>query len=152
MAKKAAQHEEAAPVIPPSGNGESVASYFRRIFEDNPHLLKERSNEALLQRWLADHPGHSEVPDRIKQNLANIKSVLRKKAGKRGRKPRVETAAQETPVSQPRKLDRRRLEELEHQIDEALQAAKATDREKLANVIHHLRAARNMVVMHVGWE
>jgi hypothetical protein len=39
--------------------------------------------------------------------------------------------------------------EPEHQIDEALQAAKATDREKLANVIHHLRAARNMVVIQV---
>jgi hypothetical protein len=33
----------------------------------------------LLQRWLQDHPDQKEVPSRVKANLANIKSVLRKK-------------------------------------------------------------------------
>jgi hypothetical protein len=150
MAKKAAQQEETAPEAP--SNGESVAGYFRRIFDENPKLLKERSNDVILQRWLADHPGHSEVPGNVKANLANLKSTLRKKTGKQGRKPRVE-ATSEAALSQPRaRLDKRRLEELEHQIDEALQAAKATDREGLARVIQHLRAARNLVVMEVGWE
>src|SRR4051794_28182770 len=56
MAKKAARQaeevpEETVPAQPTSGNVESVAGYFRRLFDENPQLLKERSNEALLQRW-----------------------------------------------------------------------------------------------------
>ena len=41
--------------------GESIAGYFRKVFEDNPGWLKERSNDKLLQKWLADHPG-AQVP------------------------------------------------------------------------------------------
>jgi hypothetical protein len=41
---------------------------------------------------------------------------------------------------------------LEQQIGEVLRLAKATDRSGLARVIAHLRAARNLVVMEVGWE
>ncbi len=158
MAKKAVkpaetQNEPQAPAAQPtSGNVESVAGYFRPIFEQNPKLLKVRSNEELLQRWLDDHPGQTEVPERVKQGLANLKSLMRKKAGQHSQKQRAEPARDTAAVAQPRKLDRRRLEELEQQIDDALQAAKATDREQLANVIGHLRAARNLVVMQVGWE
>src|SRR4051812_11740818 len=47
---------------------ESVAGYFKRIFAEDPKLLKERSNEKLLERWLADHPGHTEVPQSVKNN------------------------------------------------------------------------------------
>src|SRR4051794_29512653 len=60
------------------GQGESVAGYFRKIFAQNPRLLKERSNEELFRRWLADHPDHTEVPEKVKTGLQNIKSVLRK--------------------------------------------------------------------------
>ncbi len=130
-----------------------MAGYFRPIFEQNPELLKVRSNDELLKRWLADHPGETTVPERVKQGLANLKSVMRKQAGQRGpKKQEVQPAQESAAVAQPRKLDRRRLEELEQQIDEALQSAKATDREQLANVIKHLRAARNLVVMQIGWE
>src|SRR5689334_6049997 len=59
-------------------SGESVGGYFRKVFEENPKLLDAPSNEALLQRWLQDHPDQKEVPSRVKANLANIKSVLRK--------------------------------------------------------------------------
>jgi hypothetical protein len=128
--------------------------YFRSIFKENPKLLKERSNEALLQRWLADHPGEKEVPDTVKKSLANTKSVLRKKAGKRGRPKQEEQPAQEATAVTPARpsQDTHRLEELEHQIDEVLHLAKHTDREGLAEVIRHLRAARNLLVMQVGWE
>jgi hypothetical protein len=47
--------------------GETVSGYFRRIFKENPRLLKERSNDELLKRWLADHPGHKEVPQTVKK-------------------------------------------------------------------------------------
>src|SRR6266849_2253867 len=67
--------------------GESISGYFRKIFEENPKLLKGRSNEELLKRWLADHPGQKEVPEKVKNNLANVKSVLRKKKRKKGGRP-----------------------------------------------------------------
>jgi uncharacterized protein with von Willebrand factor type A (vWA) domain len=155
MAKKAAKPAEAEsePEAASSGNGQSVMGYFRSIFKENPKLLKERSNEALLQRWLADHPGAKEVPDTVKKSLANTKSVLRKKAGKRGRPKQGEQPAHEANATQARpRQDTDRLEELEHQIDEVLHLAKHTDGEGLAKVIGHLRAARNLVVMQVGWE
>src|SRR6476620_9101867 len=49
------------------GNGqegaETISGYFRRLFEENPQWLEERSNQALLDRWLKDHPGETEVPE-----------------------------------------------------------------------------------------
>src|SRR4051812_6761144 len=82
-----AQAGATAPESPPdpAGKGESIAGYFRKVFEEDPKLLKQRSNDALLARWLADHPGHGEVPQKVKVGLQNIKSVLRKERGRRGR-------------------------------------------------------------------
>ena len=57
--------------------GESVAGYFRQVFQEQPNLLHETSNQKLLDRWLADHPDQPEVPKSVKANLANLKSVLR---------------------------------------------------------------------------
>src|SRR5947209_4936632 len=62
--------------------GESVAGYFRKVFQEQPRLLHETSNQKLLDRWLADHPGQTEVPKSVKANLANLKSVLRSKQRK----------------------------------------------------------------------
>src|SRR5689334_25427988 len=76
MAKKSAGEAKPEP---------SVQGYFRAIFLKNPKLLRERSNEALYQRWLTDHPGQTVVPINVKQGLSNLKSVLRNKNGKRGR-------------------------------------------------------------------
>ena len=64
---------------------ENVAGYFRKIFKEDPSLLKQRSNAALFQRWLDDHPGTTVVPDKVKVGLQNIKNVLRKKRKKGGR-------------------------------------------------------------------
>src|SRR6478736_10526069 len=57
--------------------GENVAGYFRKVFQEQPRLLHETSNQKLLDRWLADHPDQTEVPKAVKANLANLKSVLR---------------------------------------------------------------------------
>src|SRR5262245_27361143 len=107
--------------------GESVAGYFRKVFAENPKLLKERSNEELFRRWLEDHPGHNEVPSKVKTGLQNIKSVLRKAKGKKKRGKRPEAAAQpQAEVAQrpARRPPSRELEALEEQIDECMALAK----------------------------
>ena len=58
--------------------GETVSGYFRQVFKDNPKWLKARSNDDVLARWLKDHPGETQVPEKVRQNLANVKSLLRK--------------------------------------------------------------------------
>ncbi len=136
----------------PDQGGESVSAYFRKIFDENPKLLKGRSNEELLKRWLADHPDHKEVPEKIKNNLANVKSVLRKKQRKQGGRPKAEqpeAVAAVSEVARP-KLAPKGLEALEEQIDDCLTAAKLLDREGLADVIGLLRRARNAVVWKAG--
>src|SRR5947209_1386323 len=72
---------------------DSVAGYFRKIFEERPDLLKGRSNQELLDRWLKDHPNEKTVPGRVKANLSNVKSVLRKKLRKGGRPKKTKGAA-----------------------------------------------------------
>jgi hypothetical protein len=130
--------------------GETVSGYFRRIFKENPKLLKGRSNEELLKRWLADHPGHKEVPQTVKNNLANVKSVLRKKLRKKGGRPKSEQPVAVVSEAAKLKVAPRSLEALEAEIDECLSFAKRLDREGLADVIGLLRRARNAVVWKTG--
>jgi hypothetical protein len=124
--------------------GESVSGYFRKVFEEQPALLYSKSNQQLRERWLADHPGNTEVPRSVMQNLANLKSLLRKKYGKR-RKPAARQEGDETAT-----VSGRRLENLEESIDECLTYAKNLDRSGLENVIKHLRRARNYVILKQG--
>ncbi len=143
----------------PSNSGaaqsESTAAYFRRIFKENPSLLKERSNEMLLTRWLTDHGDHTEVPQTIKNNLSNLKSVLRSKKRKKVAR-RAEEAKPYAPTSQPaipvarKATGTTKLDDLELQIDECLILAKHVDRQGLETVIQHLRLARNQVVWKIG--
>jgi hypothetical protein len=147
MAKKKVESANSEPKAE-----ESVAGYFRKLFAENPQLLKERSNDKLLQRWLADHPGHTEVPQSVKGSLANIKSVLRSSKRKKAARRKQEANGQKVQV---RKMTRSRtggpgLEHLEQQIDECLNLARSADREGLESVIHHLRRARNEVVWKIG--
>jgi hypothetical protein len=139
---------------PAQEGGETTSSYFRKLFNDNPKLLGTRSNEALLTRWLADNPGHKEVPQKTQKILANVKGILRKKARKRGK---AKTAEQIAPVSvasaAPKaavKIAPKNLETLEEQIDDCLTLAKRTDKEGLADVVRLLRSARNSVVWMMG--
>jgi len=145
--------EQTPPAQPNSQAGtETVAGYFRKLFEENPSWLKERSNQALLDRWLQDHPGEKTVPERIKQNLSNVKSVLRKKLRKKPGRPKKEAQPTETtaaPVQVSRK-NVRALEALEERIDACLDMARRMDAEGLSSVIGHLRRARNEVVWKLG--
>jgi len=131
---------------------ETVSGYFRKLFEESPRWLDERSNQALLDRWLKDHPGETKVPENIRQNLSNVKSVLRQKLRKKPGRRKKESQpilASAAPTEVPRKSVRR-LEALEEQIDDSLALAKEIDREGLASVIALLRRARNEVVWKMG--
>jgi hypothetical protein len=134
------------------GDGENVAGYFRAIFLESPKLLKGRSNEELLKRWLADHPDEQEVPNRIKAILSNTKGVLRKKLRKKpGRKKTQEQPAEPVAVQEAAApAADQRLEQLEEQIDDCMSMAKNLDRDGLKSVIHLLRRARNAVVWKLG--
>ena len=132
--------------------GGSVSGYFKAIFKENPGLLKSTSNEDIFARWLKDHPGEKEVPDRVKGILFNVKSKLRKQGAKKGR-PRKE--AQPTVDGQPaaapvRRPAARGLDSLEERIDDCLTLARSLDREGLEAVIRLLRRARNGVVVQQG--
>ena len=128
--------------------GESLSSYFHKIFAENPRWVRSRSNKALLKRWLADHPGETEMPPRVKASLFNVKSLLRRK---RQRRRRTEDAAAAAPerASMSRSAVRD-LQGLEENIDECLILARSIDRVSLETVINHLRRARNEVVLRAG--
>jgi hypothetical protein len=149
MAKR--KTEEMTPVAQrTNGPGESTAGYFRKVFGEHPEWLAGKSNADVLARWLADHPGHAEVPEKIKQNLANIKSVLRKQGRKkRGRRKQKQAAEATAAVATPRKRVHG-LESLELAIDDCLTRARQMDQDGLADVIGLLRKARNAVVWKMG--
>lgn len=132
-----------------ASNGETVSGYFRRIFKERRDWLKSRSNAEVLQRWLDDHPGVHEVPVNVRNNLSNIKSVLRSKMRRRGRKKAQPAEASEATAGPVRTVPLG-LEALEVQIDDALTLARTLDREGLDEVIDHLRRARNAVVWKLG--
>jgi hypothetical protein len=152
MAKKTRTPGQAAAQQNKAGNGENISGYFRRIFQESPNLLKTRSNDELLRRWLADHPGETEVPKSVKVGLQNVKSVLRSKGRKRkAAKVAAVDAANPGSLPSPRPTPKKtRLERLEEQIDDVLTFARALDRQGLENVIGHLRRARNEVVWKMG--
>jgi hypothetical protein len=129
--------------------GESQSGYFRRVFQEHPEWLFEKSNNEVLARYRADHniPDSQDVAKNVRNNLANLKSVLRKQAkGKGGRRGRPPGWGKAFSLSAGGK----RLELLEDQIDECLTLARTIDRTLLESVIRHLRSARNNVVWLTG--
>src|SRR6516162_10089875 len=106
----------------PAGSDEqSTSAYFRKIFEENRELLKGRSNQEVLNRWLADNPGHRKVPGNIKGTLSNVKSILRRKRRRRVRRQEAEQSATGMPLATKKPV--RGLTLLEEQIDDCLTAA-----------------------------
>src|SRR5262249_44998332 len=99
-----------------AGQAESVSGYFRKIFTENPRLLRSSSNKVLLDRWLKDHPGHTVVPKNVQQSLANVKSILRKR--RRGRKVQKNLVDAQAGEVRPARAASRGLEMLEETIDE----------------------------------
>src|SRR5205085_1121534 len=101
-------------------------------------------NAELLARWLTDHPGEKEVPERVRQNLSNVKSVLRKSLRRSGKKKQArDAAAGIAPAPAAPRQSTDALANLEEHIDEALTIAKMIDRQGLQSVISLLRRARN---------
>jgi hypothetical protein len=125
-----------------------VGGYFRRIYQEDPRLLRAGTNDEVLQRWLADQPGATEVPQRIKNILYNLKSKMLKESGAPPRRSRTGGRLGRAPARHPgtRRGGAQRLEALEEQIDECLGLAKRLDRAGLDGVIALLRSARNEVV------
>jgi hypothetical protein len=158
-AATAAKSTPAAKAASTAGkNGETTGGYFRRLLKQNPAWLKGRSNEAILKRWLADNPGQKTVPDNIKANLSNVKSVLRsKKRRKVAKQTEAVVPSQETmavarvaaPIAR-KPLGTSKLDQLELQIDECLIMARQMDQEGLHDIIGLLRKARNEVVWKLG--
>jgi hypothetical protein len=138
-----------APDAPQAnGQGESVAGYFRQVFDKHPRLLNKRSNAELFKIWLQDHPGHETVPDKVKVGLQNIKSVLRQQRGKKGGRQKEAAAAEEAPAPSARPAaPKGALDRLEGLIDGCLSLARGLDPEGLGTVIEHLRQARNEVIL-----
>ena len=97
MAKRKQTTEAATEKDNGQPGGENISGYFRQVFKENPKWLEGRSNDEVLARWLKDHPGEKEVPKRVKQNLSNVKSVLRQ-ASARNSAPRRRRAG---PPSRP---------------------------------------------------
>jgi hypothetical protein len=139
-----------------SAGGETTSGYFRRIFKENPKLLKQGTNAELFERWLKDHPGEKEVPKNVQAILHNLKSVLRKKRRqRRAEKAQTAPVAVEATAPAPSALAVPRragkgLAQLEAQIDDCLAIARGMDREGLVEVIELLRSARNKVVRQAG--
>jgi hypothetical protein len=135
-------------------SGETSSGYFRRVFKQNPKLLVTRSNEELMSRWLADHPGQKAMPPKVQGHMSNVKSLLRKKGRKKlGRPRKIEQDGAVQAVStqpKPIRIAPKGLEALEEMIDDCLTVAKHMDREGLDDVIRLLRNARNAVVWKLG--
>src|SRR5882724_1918688 len=113
--------------------GETISGYFRKVFAENPTLLDSRSNDELFARWLRDHPGEKEVPEKVRQNLSNIKSVLRKQKRRKPGRPKgsgQSTQVAAAPAEAPKKVIKG-LDTLEEHIDDCLSHAKQLDREGL---------------------
>src|SRR4051794_39530689 len=74
------------------GKGESISGYFRPLFAEHPEWLHGTSNDAILAKYREDHGMALDAPvdKNIKQNLANLKSNLRKQGRqkRRGRPPK----------------------------------------------------------------
>ena len=152
MAKRKQTTEAATEQENGQPEGENISGYFRQVFKENPKWLEGRSNDEVLARWLKDHPGEKEVPKRVKQNLSNVKSILRQAERKKSGAPKKESRPAEPTAAvaaAPRK-GVRGLETLEEQIDECMTLAKNLDREGLSSVINLLRRARNEVVWIMG--
>ncbi len=124
----------------------SSYSYFKQLFLKNPDWLKEKSNAIIVARYRADHglAEGAEVEKKVTNNLANLKSVMRKQLRKRGR-PKGSTSAAPT-LSKPTS----KLEALEIRIDDCLTTARLMDPIGLEEIIHLLRRARNKVVWKMG--
>jgi hypothetical protein len=126
----------------------SLSGYFKQVIGENPSWLDgEGTNALILEQYQKDHPGKP-ISTKIKANLANVKSLLRRDKRRRGRgKPSSSMSKAGALVGF---AATRNLAGLEEYIDECLLLAKNLDRHGLDHVIRLLRNARNHVVWKMG--
>jgi hypothetical protein len=123
----------------------STSGYFRKVFDERPEWLHQKSNDDVLARYRADHglSANKEVDRRVRNNLANLKSQMRKEQRDGGTVTAVRPARPTAGVAH-------KMEMLEELIDDCLSTAKGLDPEGLKGVIRSLRSARNEVVWKLG--
>lgn len=121
----------------------SKSSYWRKLFDQNPRLVRLRSNSALRDQWEKDHPGQK-FDQSWSQSLSNVKSMLRHKHKKGGR-PKAPANGQSAGPT-PADLRAAALERLEGAVDHCLWSARQLDAAGLDRAIKHLHAARNEIV------
>ena len=137
------------------GGPDTVSGYFRALFEKHPDLLAYgATNAAIVEQWRKDHNGQDPSAN-VMGNLANIKSVMRKKLGMVKRRRKRRKAAVNGDTAAPKQLGRPRssvpaLERLEGHIDECLSMARGQQEPGLDNAIKHLLAARRSVAWQMG--
>jgi hypothetical protein len=131
----------------------SFASVIRGYFEENPDWLEGPSNQALIERYLADHKGQ-EWSKKHQQGAANEKTKLRKKKGLVRRKRRKGAAVAAGATGESRVIRVRTsisaLEQLELLIDDCLSVAVKQNNPTLEGVVKHLRVARRSVAWAMG--
>jgi hypothetical protein len=121
----------------------SMSSYWRNLFNQNPKLVKIRSNSALREQWERDHPGQK-FDESWSQSLSNVKSMYRNKHKKGGKAKAAVNGQTESPVQTH--VPQAALEKLENAVDQCLWSARQLDPTVLDRVIKHLHAARNEIV------
>ena len=121
----------------------SKSSYWRNLFDQNPRLVRIRSNSALREQWEKDHPGQR-FDESWSQSLSNVKSMLRHKHKKGGR-PKAPTT-EHTGGPTPAEIRQASLDRLEGAVDHCLWTARQLDASGLDRAIKHLHAARNEIV------
>src|SRR5262249_60425362 len=128
------------PSTQDGAKGENISGYFRKLFAQNRAWLESRSNDDVLAQWLKDHPGQTTVPERVKQNLSNVKSQLRKKlrsksGRKKGTQPAKSASVTASPLTETPRKTIRGLDTLEEQIHDCLTFARRLEPVGLANII-----------------
>src|SRR5262245_33503830 len=121
--------------------GDSLSSYFRKVFTDHPDWLDLDHNKLVVEQWKQDHNGQ-EMIKREKGVMANMKSKMR--AEKRGGKRRVLKLAGPRVSARAALAD---VERLEGMIDSCLAEARNLQVEDIELVVKHLRRARNNIVL-----
>lgn len=122
-----------------------ISGFFRNLFKERPELLDSTNNGEILDLWQKAHPSRK-ISKKVKQNLANVKSVMRK-IERKGGKRKATARANMVAFMYEGKPTMERLEEF---IDECLTMARTLDRSELESVIKRLHAARNEVVWKMG--
>ena len=122
----------------------SMSSYWRNLFNQNPKLVKIRSNSALREQWERDHPSQR-FDESWSQSLSNVKSMYRNKHKKGGKAKTAMNGQVSAPVATVN-VPAAALERLENAVDQCLWTAHQLDSAGLDRVIKLLRAARNEIV------